>query len=55
LIIIAFPDRAHASGWRQSAAYQAILPLRRDNTEGELTFVLLAGFAMAMFIIASGL
>jgi uncharacterized protein (DUF1330 family) len=39
LIIIAFPDRAHASGWYQSAAYQAILPLRRDNTEGELIFV----------------
>jgi uncharacterized protein (DUF1330 family) len=39
LIIIAFPDRAHASGWYQSAAYQAILPLRRDNTEGELIFI----------------
>jgi uncharacterized protein (DUF1330 family) len=39
LIIIEFPDRAHAWRWYQSAAYQAILPLRRENTEGEVIFI----------------
>jgi uncharacterized protein (DUF1330 family) len=39
LVIIEFPDRGRASGWYDSAEYQAILPLRRDNTEGELIFI----------------
>jgi uncharacterized protein (DUF1330 family) len=39
LIIIEFPDRGRASGWYDSTEYQAILPLRRDNTEGELIFI----------------
>ena len=39
LIIIEFPDRSHAWRWYESAAYQAILPLRRENTEGEVIFI----------------
>jgi uncharacterized protein (DUF1330 family) len=39
LIIIEFPDRSHAWHWYESAAYQAILPLRRENTEGEVIFI----------------
>jgi uncharacterized protein (DUF1330 family) len=33
LIVIEFPDRAHAEGWYESAAYQAILPLRTRNSD----------------------
>jgi uncharacterized protein (DUF1330 family) len=32
VIIIEFPDRAHAAQWYESPAYQAILPLRTDNS-----------------------
>jgi len=39
LIIIEFPDRSRACGWYESAEYQAILPLRRENTEGEVIFI----------------
>jgi uncharacterized protein (DUF1330 family) len=34
LIVIAFPDRASAEAWYRSAAYRAILPLRRAQSEG---------------------
>ena len=33
LVMIQFPDRDRARRWYHSAAYQAILPLRRDNSE----------------------
>lgn len=32
LVVIAFPDMTAARGWYESAAYQAILPLRRKNS-----------------------
>ena len=31
VIIIEFPDRAHAAQWYDSEPYQEILPLRTDN------------------------
>ena len=39
LIIIEFPDRAHARGWYYSDAYQAILPLRTRHAECEVLFI----------------
>lgn len=39
LVIIAFPDRASARAWYRSPAYQAILPLRRENAEGAVFLV----------------
>jgi uncharacterized protein (DUF1330 family) len=39
LIVIEFPDRAHARAWYESAAYQEILPLRTDNAVGEVILV----------------
>ena len=32
MVVIEFPDRAHAVEWYGSAAYQAILPLRTDHS-----------------------
>lgn len=32
IVVIAFPDLASARGWYESAAYQAILPLRARNS-----------------------
>lgn len=32
IVVIAFPDMAAARGWYESAAYQAILPLRVNNS-----------------------
>jgi uncharacterized protein (DUF1330 family) len=34
VIVVEFPDRARAEAWYESAAYQAILPLRTNNSEG---------------------
>jgi uncharacterized protein (DUF1330 family) len=34
LVVIEFPDRARAKGWYESPAYQAILPLRTENSDG---------------------
>jgi len=39
LVIIQFPDRDSARAWYASPAYQAILPLRTGNAEGEVIFV----------------
>jgi uncharacterized protein (DUF1330 family) len=39
LIVIEFPNRSHARAWYESAAYQAILPLRLQNADGELILV----------------
>lgn len=39
VIIIEFPDRAAVRAWYDSPAYQAILPLRLDNAEGDVCFV----------------
>ncbi|MBV8627228.1 MAG: DUF1330 domain-containing protein, partial [Paraburkholderia sp.] len=34
-----FPDRAHALDWYHSPAYQAILPLRTQNSVGEVILI----------------
>jgi uncharacterized protein (DUF1330 family) len=39
LVVIEFPDGVCARSWYASPAYQAILPLRVDNTEGDVVFV----------------
>ncbi|WP_145109871.1 DUF1330 domain-containing protein [Cereibacter sediminicola] len=39
LIVIAFPDLERARGWYGSDAYQAILPLRLRNSEGDVFLI----------------
>jgi uncharacterized protein (DUF1330 family) len=39
LIVIEFPDREHAAGWYESAAYRQIIALRTDNSEGWVVIV----------------
>ncbi|MBV9355499.1 MAG: DUF1330 domain-containing protein [Chloroflexi bacterium] len=39
LVVIRFPDRQHAEGWYQSAAYQAILPIRHQHSQGSVLCV----------------
>ncbi|MFJ8820329.1 DUF1330 domain-containing protein [Streptomyces sp. NPDC102467] len=39
LVIVEFPDLAHAHDWYASPAYQEILPLRTEHIPGELVFV----------------
>jgi uncharacterized protein (DUF1330 family) len=39
LIVIAFPDIAAARAWYDSPAYQAILPLRAENSQGAILLV----------------
>jgi len=39
LIVIAFPDRASALGWYESAAYRDILRLRGDNAESDVIII----------------
>jgi uncharacterized protein (DUF1330 family) len=39
VVMIAFPDMDHARRWYASEAYQAILPLRTDNSDG-ITFLI---------------
>lgn len=39
LIIIEFPTRNHAYAWYSSPAYQEILPLRLNNTVGEVILI----------------
>jgi uncharacterized protein (DUF1330 family) len=39
LVIIEFPDRERARGWYGSTAYRAILPLRTNNSEGDVIFI----------------
>jgi uncharacterized protein (DUF1330 family) len=39
LVVIRFPDRERAEGWYRSAAYQAILPIRHQNSEGSVLCV----------------
>jgi uncharacterized protein (DUF1330 family) len=38
-VIIAFPDRERAYGWYRSPAYQEILPLRTENSDGAAIIV----------------
>jgi uncharacterized protein (DUF1330 family) len=39
LIIIEFADRQSARGWYASRAYQKILPLRTEHSEGDVIFI----------------
>lgn len=39
VIIIEFPDLEKARSWYYSDAYQNILPLRTDNSEGDVTLI----------------
>lgn len=39
IIVVAFPDRAAAEAWYNSPAYQAIMKLRTDNSEGDVVLV----------------
>ncbi|MFC9652670.1 MULTISPECIES: DUF1330 domain-containing protein [unclassified Streptomyces] len=39
LVVVGFPDMAHAHDWYASPAYQEILPLRADHIPGELVFL----------------
>jgi uncharacterized protein (DUF1330 family) len=39
LIVIEFPDRERARAWYQSAAYQAIVHLRTDNSKGDVMLI----------------
>jgi uncharacterized protein (DUF1330 family) len=39
LIVIEFPDMAHARNWYDSPAYRAILPLRTANAHGTVFLV----------------
>lgn len=39
LIIVEFPDLASVHAWYASPAYQAILRLRTDNSEGDVVIV----------------
>ncbi len=52
LIVIEFPDRASATRWYESPAYQAILPLRTENSRG---FALLADAVPEGYSAAAGL
>ena len=36
IIVIAFPDRGHVRAWYSSPAYQAILRLRTENSDGDV-------------------
>jgi len=38
-IIIEFPDLVHARNWYLSGAYQEILPLRTNNSEGSVILI----------------
>jgi uncharacterized protein (DUF1330 family) len=38
-IVVKFPSKDSARQWYQSDAYQAVLGLRTNNTEGHLVFV----------------
>ena len=39
IVVIEFPDRAAATAWYESPAYQAILPLRTDNSVGTVLLI----------------
>lgn len=39
LIVVGFPDRARAEAWYNSGAYQDIIRLRTDNSEGDVILV----------------
>lgn len=38
-IVVRFPDKDSLKAWYHSDAYQAVIGLRTDNTEGSMIFV----------------
>lgn len=36
VVVIRFPDRAAVDGWHDSAAYQALIPLRQEAADVDL-------------------
>jgi uncharacterized protein (DUF1330 family) len=38
-VVVKFPNKQAARDWYNSDAYQAVINLRKDNTEGFLVFV----------------
>jgi uncharacterized protein (DUF1330 family) len=39
IVMIEFPDRDHARAWYRSPAYQSIVRLRTDNSQGDVVLV----------------
>ena len=39
LIVISFPDLEAARGWYNSAAYQALVPLRTQGSQGDIFLI----------------
>lgn len=39
LVVVEFPTKRHAEEWYQSPAYQAILPLRAENSKGNVVIL----------------
>lgn len=39
VVMISFPDRSAAEAWYASPAYQAILPLRTRNSDGDVLLI----------------
>ena len=39
IVVIEFPDRARATAWYESDAYQAILPLRTEHADGTVFII----------------
>lgn len=56
LVVIAFPDRGAARAWYDSPAYQAILPLRANNSRSAAIIVdgAPAGYRAADFLAKLG-
>lgn len=52
LVLIEFPDRPRAEAWYESDAYQAILPLRTDNSDSVAIIVdgVAPGYRAASFV-----
>ena len=38
-VVVAFPDLAAARGWHESAAYQALIPLRKAAADMDLVII----------------
>jgi uncharacterized protein (DUF1330 family) len=57
LVAIEFPDLGHARRWYASPAYQAILPLRTDHSQGEVFLIegVRAGYQAQQKLAALGL
>lgn len=39
LVVVEFPDKEHVRSWYNSPAYQAILPLRTNNSKGAVFMI----------------